>query len=101
LHLFGVLLTTSLEDKMSWTEPLNLQVIFFNIFSGSSEIFGAIAILFITTMAGYFRMNGISMFLMIGIFILMFSGYIGINFLILFAIFGGLIIGYTLSKILQ
>lgn len=86
---------------MDYIQPLQLETIFINIFSGSPDIFGVIMILIITGLAGYFRMNGISLFLMLGVFVLIFSGYIGLNFVILFAIFGGLIIGYTLSRMFQ
>ena len=86
---------------MSWIQPLELETIFINIFAGNPDIFGIIVILVLTMMAGYLRMNGISLFLMLGVFVLIFSGYIGLNFVILFAIFGGLIIGYTLSRMFQ
>ena len=84
-----------------WIEPLNLEMWIVNVFAGSGTYFGIIALFVITGMAGYFRMNGISLFLMLGVFVLMFSGFIGLNFVNLFTIFGGLIIGYTLSRIFQ
>jgi hypothetical protein len=86
---------------MSWIEPLELETWFINVFSGSAEIFGVIALIFIAGMAGFFRMTGVVLFFMVGLFLLMFSGYIGINFLVIFGLFGGLIAGYVLSKILE
>lgn len=86
---------------MSWIEPLELETWMISVFSGDPEIFTAIALLVISSMAGYFRMNTISMFFMIGVFLLMFSGYISASFLILISIIGGLMIGYFISKIFQ
>lgn len=86
---------------MAWIEPLELQTWIINVFSGNPDIFGAIGIFAISLMAGYFKMNAITMFFMIGIFVLMFSGYIGTSFLTIFAILGGLIIGYALSQIIR
>ena len=84
---------------MAWTEPLELETIVVTIFSGTPEIFTAVALFFIAGMAGYFRMNGISMFFMIGIFLLMFSGFINSSLMILISIIGGLLIGYFIQKI--
>ena len=86
---------------MSWIQPLELKTIIIQIFAGSPEIFGALAILVIAGFAGYFRMNGITMFFMLGIFVLMFSEYIGTTFITLFAILGGLLIGYWLSRLIK
>lgn len=84
-----------------WIEPLDLETIIIQVFSGNPDIFGAISILVITSFASYFRMNGLIMFFMLGIFVLMFSGFIGINFLIVFALIGGLVVGYSVRKIFQ
>jgi hypothetical protein len=86
---------------MSWIEPLNLETIFVNVFSGSPDIFGAIMVLVITGLAGYFRLNGIGLFFVLGLFVLMFSGYIGVSFLTIFAIIGGLLAGYMISRLFQ
>ena len=86
---------------MDFIQPLALKVWILQVFAGNPDIFGAIAVFVIAMMSGYFRMNGISLFFMLGLFILMFSGFIGVNFLVLFAILGGLVIGYTISKVFQ
>lgn len=86
---------------MSWIPPLEMRTWIINVFSGNSDIFGAVAIFCIISMASYFRMNTLSMFLMLGIFVMMFSGYIGVSFLILFAIIGGLLAGYVLSRLFE
>lgn len=84
---------------MTWIEPLELETWFVQVFSGSIDIFTALAILMIAGMAGYFRMPLMIMFLMIGIFFLMFASFISSPMLLLIALFGGLAIGYTISKI--
>ncbi len=84
---------------MAWIEPLALQTWFINVFSGNNEIFAAIAIMVIMSMGSFFRMGTLTMFLMLGIFIMMFSGIIGSPLLFIFAVIGGLVIGLTLSKI--
>lgn len=84
---------------MDYIQPLNLDTWIINILSGSTDIFSALAVLVIAGMAGYFRMPLMMLFLFVGIFFLMFAGWISSPLLILIAVFGGLGIGYTLSKI--
>jgi len=86
---------------MAWIEPLELQTWVINVFSGNPDIFGAIGIFLVASMAGYFRMNTLSMFFMLGIFILLFSGYIGTSLLVLMGIISGLLIGFMMSRILR
>jgi hypothetical protein len=84
---------------MDWIEPLTLETWIVQIFSGSSNIFLAVALLTIAAMAGYFRMSAIGMFFAIGMFLLMFSGYISSAFVVFMAVIVGLLIGYALSRI--
>lgn len=86
---------------MTWIQPLELEKLIINIFSGSPDIFGAVALFFITMVAAYFKMTAVAMFFLLGLFLLMFSGYIGTNFLILFAIIGGLLIGSVIAKLFE
>ena len=79
-------------------QSLELETWLVSVFSGDPEIFIAVALLVISALAGYFRMNVIGLFFMIGIFLLMFSGFISSPLLILIAVIGGLLIGWTLSK---
>lgn len=83
---------------MAWVEPLSLETWVLNIFSGSTSIFTAVAILFISGLAGYFRMTMATMFFMLGLFFFMFAGFVEPSFAILISIFGGLIVGYMLSR---
>ena len=82
-----------------WIEPLDLQTWFVQVFSGSMQIFTAIALMIIVGMAGYFRMNIITMFFMIGMFTVLFSQYIGSAFYTLIALVSSLLIGFWISRI--
>lgn len=86
---------------MDWTEPLQLQTWIVNVFAGDSTYFAAISLMVITSLAAYFRMTGIGMFFMIGVFLLMFSGFIPPSLPIFIAIIAGLLIGYWISKIVK
>ena len=72
---------------MVWTEPLHMEEILVTIFSGTPEIFIAVALFLISGMSAYFIMNGIGMFFMMGIFLLI--------------AIGGLLIGYWTSQIVK
>ena len=82
-------------------EPLELQTWVVNVFAGDATYFAAIAVLALTALAAYFRMSMLGMFLMIGVFILMFSGFVPLSLTILIAIVGGLLIGYWVSRIMK
>ena len=86
---------------MEWIEPLNWEVIFISIFAGSATYFAPIAIFGIITLSAYFRMNVLTMGLMIFIFLMMFSGFFESSLVILIAIIGGLLVGHTISKIVK
>lgn len=83
---------------MSWIEPLELQTWFMSVLSGTPDIFVVLALIFISSMAGYFRMNGIGMFFMIAMFLFMFSSLIASPLIIFISVMGGLLIGYTISR---
>ena len=83
---------------MNWVKPLELEKWIIQIFAGNPDIFAAIAFITIAGLAAFFRMNGIAMFFMLGLFFVMFSAYIQSPILVLFSILGGLLIGYVLSQ---
>lgn len=86
---------------MSWVEPLQMETWFINIFSGDGTFFGILGLFAITSLAAYFRMNGVGLGFMAGVFLLMFSGYIPASLTIFLTIIAGLIIGYWISKIVK
>lgn len=84
---------------MAFIPPLELKTWILSVFSGTPEIFTAVSLLAISMMAGYFRMSSIGLFFIIGMFLLMFSGFITSPLIIFVAVIGGLIIGLVMSKI--
>ena len=82
---------------VEFIQSLNLEKILINVFSGTPEIFTAIAIMVILGMAAFFRMTYMITFLMIGIFLLMFAGYIDSSLFVLLGIVGALLIGFFLA----
>jgi len=86
---------------MTFIKPLELQTWLVSVFSGTPEIFTAISLLVITIMAGYFRMRGIGLFFMLGLFVLLFSEVIPFSLLNFLLIFVGLTIGYIVANFTQ
>lgn len=81
-------------------EPLELEKIIVNMFSGNPDIFLAISLIVIIGMSAYFRMSVVAMFFMLGIFLLLFSGtVIQSPIVVVFSIIAGLIIGLLVNKI--
>lgn len=86
---------------MAFIEPLALQTWFMSVFSGTPEIFIAVALIVIISMAGYFKMKMLTMFFMLGTFLLMFAGIITSPILILMLIIGGLVVGFSFAKFVE
>lgn len=83
----------------SWLEPLKLETIFVNIFAGDPQFFIVISLIIISALAGFFKMTTLTLFFMLGLFLLMFSGFAMDYLVVLFAIIAGLAIGFSISKI--
>lgn len=86
---------------MTWVEPLALQTILINIFSGDASYFTAIAFFAIISLSAYFRMTGITLGFMLITFSLMFSGFVPASLVVFIAIIGGLIVGYIIPRIVK
>ena len=71
------------------------------VLSGTPEIFVAIVIMVIMGMTGYFRMRGFSMFFMLILFFFMFAEVIPPSLIFFVAIIGGLMVGYTIARIIE
>lgn len=82
-----------------WIEPLQMETWLKSVFAGTGDIFLAVALMVIFGLAGYFKMNMLSTFFILAVFLLMFSGFIGSSMIILIAIIGGLLIGNIIAKI--
>ena len=83
---------------VEFIEPLNLEKILVNVFSETPEIFLGVALMVIVGMAAYFRMNNLTLLLMVGIFLLMFTPFITSPIIILMMVIGGLLVGMLLAK---
>ena len=86
---------------VDWIEPLKLETWFINVLSGSSDIFLALALFFIFGMSAYFRMSGLLMFFMLAMFLVIFSSYVTSYLLVMIGIFGGLLVGFWVSKLVK
>jgi len=88
---------------MAWIQPFEMQTFILNIFAGNPEIFFAVSLIAIIGMAAYFKMTQLTMFLMIGIFVFMFTGLdvIPISVLTLIILIAGLAIAFVINKILH
>ena len=86
---------------MAWIEPLDLQTLLVNLFAGDATYFTAIAIFTIISLSGFFRMNGITLGIMLMIFLLMFSGYVPMTLVVFISIIAGLIVGLVIPKIVK
>jgi ABC-type multidrug transport system permease subunit len=84
---------------MDFIKPLELQKWLMQVLAGSPDIFVAISLLTISSLAAFFRMPMIATFFMIGLFLLMFSAYISSPLLVLMFILGGLLLGFVMAKI--
>lgn len=80
-------------------QPLELKTWLMQVFAGNPDIFLVIALLVIISLAAMFRMNMAGMFLMVGIFLLMFSAFVSPILSILIFVIGSLLIGYWLYKV--
>lgn len=83
----------------AWLQPLKLETIFVNVFSGDSIYFVVIGLMIVAGMAGFFRMTTLMLFLFMGLFLLMFSGTQTNYLVIFFAIIASLVIGIVASKL--
>lgn len=99
MDLLWLVLITLEIDKMDFIEPLALETWITQVLAGTPDIFLAIALITIFTLAGFFRMNLLATFFMITVFMLMFSSFVSTPLLLLLLIIGGLLLGYSLSKI--
>jgi len=86
---------------VDWIEPLNLEKIIISVFSGSQEVFLAVSLFFVFGMAGYFRMNLLATFFMIFSFLLMFKDFVPSYLLIMIGMFGGLLVGNWVSRLVK
>lgn len=86
---------------MTWIEPLAMQTWMINVLTGSNEIFMAIALLAISALAGFFRMTGYVLIVMVTLFLVMFRDYVDGGVLLLIIAVGGVLIGTQIKKLVS
>ena len=87
---------------MSFTiEPLNLQEIFINYFSGSMLIFFFVALLGLGYLAGKLRMNNMIFLTMIGLFVIMLNGFGFSMFYGIVILIAALFFGLAIAKFMK
>ncbi len=86
---------------MVWIQPLELETWIINVFSGSHEIFLGVAMFFVFGGAAYFKMSTLGMFLMLAVFLIMFSAFMANYLILIMGVVGGLVVGYWVSRIVK
>jgi len=86
---------------MAFIEPLQLETWIINVFSGSSAIFLAVALIAIMGLAGLFKMNAIVLFYMIGVFLIFFNGWIDPSIFFLLLAMGGMLIIFWIKSVVS
>lgn len=84
---------------MDWIQPLQMETWIMNVFSGSIEVFTIVALMFIIGMAAFFRMTAVAMFLMIGIFLLMFAGFVTPSLFIVIGLIAAMLVGTWIARL--
>lgn len=83
-------------------EPLNLRCLLVNTFAGNVELFSLLSFVFISAMAAYFRMGGLTFVLSSILFIIIGVSLLDLSWaLILLIIFGGFFIFRAIGKIVK
>jgi hypothetical protein len=84
-------------DCSGWIQPLDLECIFVNTFSGSMDIFMGVAFLVIAILAGKFKMMNITIALMYGLFVIL-TTWVFTGWLLLMLLITSFGIAYWFSK---
>jgi len=84
---------------MSWIPPFEMQTWIVNVLSGNPEIFFALSLMVVIGMAAYFKMTQLTMFFLLGLFILMFKDYIPQSITTLAIIIAAVAVGFVAHKI--
>ncbi len=84
-----------------WIESLQLETWIVNVFAGSLDIFLAFALFFIFGLSGFLRVNTFIMFFMLVTFLIIFNAYVTSYLLMMIGIFGGLLIGKIISRLVR
>ena len=86
---------------MVFIEPLQLETWIFNVFSGNSLIFLSLSLLAIIGLAGYFKMSSMVLFYMIGMFFILFNGWLEPSIYFLILSVGGLFLAVVIGRVVS
>lgn len=89
-----------MADCTGFIQPLNLECLLVNTFSGNFIVFTAVAFILISILAARFRMPNIIFLTMIGLFSVLMAQYIGAVYLLVIII-TGLVVFYSTSRIVK
>ena len=86
---------------MTWINPLDLQTLLVNTLAGNYEIFIGLSLIFFAGMAAYFRMQNEIALVLIALFFVIMTPYIGNAYLIAVIIFATLLIYFAIARIVK
>lgn len=85
---------------MTFNNPLDLMTLLVGTFSGSWEIFLFAALIFLTILAARFKLNNITLFMLIGLFAILMANYIP-WFYVFIIIITGFIIFFIIGRLIK
>ena len=86
---------------MTWIQPLDLQNILVNTLAGSTDIFLGLALIFMAGLAAYFRMQNEVALLLIGLFFVIMSPFIGNGYMILVILVATLMVYFAIARMVK
>ena len=86
---------------MTWIEPLDLETLLVNSLAGSYDIFVGLALLVIAGLAAYFRIPTELSLILISIFFIMMSPFIGSGYMFLIILIATIIVYFALAKLVK
>ena len=86
---------------MAWINPLDLQTILVNTLAGSTDIFVALAIISFAGLAAYFRMQNEMALILIGLFTIFMSEWIGNGYMIAVILIASLLTYFAIAKLVK
>jgi len=86
---------------MGFIEPLAMETIIINLFSGNYILFTVIALIVVFALCAFFRMTLLATFFMVGLFLLMFQDKVSEPLLFIALAIAGLLIGSIVSRIVK
>lgn len=84
---------------MVFIEALDLQTWFVNVFSGTADIFFLLSFMFISFMTAVFKMKPLTTMIMLSLFIILMTQFVGDAFLIITLILAVIFIGISIGRI--